>query len=301
MLSISPSKRSKEAIDYFAAHLRPDGGPDLAPGRWLGNGAAALGLQGPVAAETLAGLLLGVAPDCRPLVRNAGDPKRRAGWDLVLSAPKSVSVLWALGEPEIAGAIHAAHQAAVDHALASMDAQWGTTRRGEGGRSKRPARLIVATFSHFTSRALDPQLHDHGLVLNLGLAEDGTWGTLEPKPIFQQQLALGAIYRADLERRLKGLGLETEPDGEGFRLVAVDRELERLFSQRREEINERLEAWGRSSPQAAQAACLATRTAKRSMPLQEARRLWRLRADALVANGCPVQAAPTDGYAPAPG
>jgi hypothetical protein len=133
---------------------------------------------------------------------------------------------------------------------------------GKGGRSKRPARLIVATFSHFTSRALDPQLHDHGLVLNLGLAEDGTWGTLEPKPIFQQQLALGAIYRTDLERRLKGLGLETEPDGEGFRLVAVDRELERLFSQRREEINERLEAWGRSSPQAAQAACLADPNSK---------------------------------------
>jgi hypothetical protein len=47
------------------------------------------------------------------LVQNAGHPKRDAAWDLTFSAPKSVSVLWALVPEPIRQQIEQAHQAAV--------------------------------------------------------------------------------------------------------------------------------------------------------------------------------------------
>ena len=56
-----------------------------------------------------------------------------------------------------------AHHDAVRAALSYLqdDATFG--RRGQGGRGRIPAGLVVATFEHGTSRALDPQLHTHSL------------------------------------------------------------------------------------------------------------------------------------------
>ena len=84
---------------------------------------------------------------------------RRPGIDVTVSAPKSVSVLYALGDPDIAAAVRAAHQAAVGEALALP----GVGRRGTGCAGTRatgsaPTRIdtdgwIVAAFEHRTSRA----------------------------------------------------------------------------------------------------------------------------------------------------
>ncbi len=50
---------------------------------------------------------------------------RVCAFDLTLSAPKSVSVLWALGDPDTAAAVVAAHEVAVDAAVAYVE------RRGD--------------------------------------------------------------------------------------------------------------------------------------------------------------------------
>jgi hypothetical protein len=51
---------------------------------------------------------------------------RRPGIDVTVSAPKLVSVLYALGDPETAAAVRAAHQAAVGQALGYLSRQPGT-------------------------------------------------------------------------------------------------------------------------------------------------------------------------------
>ncbi len=79
--------------NYYTAGGEP-------PGRWWGQAAEALHLQGEVSAEDLSMLALGFSPSgSRPLVRNAGSTLRRAGFDLTFSAPKSVSVFWSQSDP----------------------------------------------------------------------------------------------------------------------------------------------------------------------------------------------------------
>ena len=54
-------------------------------------------------------------------------------------------------------------------------------------------RRVFATFQHRTSRAQDPQLHTHAVLVNLALRKDGTTGSLLSRPFFDQKLALGAL------------------------------------------------------------------------------------------------------------
>ena len=66
------------------------------PGRWLGSLAASNGLIGEVDAEDLRSVLAGVLPSSGE--RIAGCNRKNAAIDVTLSAPKSVSVLWALAD-----------------------------------------------------------------------------------------------------------------------------------------------------------------------------------------------------------
>jgi conjugative relaxase-like TrwC/TraI family protein len=98
---------------------------------------------------------------------------------MTFSAPKSVSVLWALSEPRDREAIESAHCLGVATALRHLEQAAAWARRGKGGAIReRTAGLLMAAFDHHTSRALDPQLHTHAFVFNLAPRQDGTWGAL---------------------------------------------------------------------------------------------------------------------------
>lgn len=63
-----------------------------APSRWHGRGAEALGLDGEVAPDTFTAMLDGRLPDRTVLgTTRHGVREHKPGWDLTLSAPKSVS------------------------------------------------------------------------------------------------------------------------------------------------------------------------------------------------------------------
>ena len=92
----------------------------------------ALGLGGTVDALRLDRVLSGCAPASgEPLGRVV--PRRVPGFDLTFSAPKSVSVLFGVGDDEMRGAIQDAHDQAVREALAYVEREAGVTRRGAGG------------------------------------------------------------------------------------------------------------------------------------------------------------------------
>ncbi len=68
-----------------------------------------------------------------------------AGFDLTLRAPKSVSILFGVAEPEVAQRVVLAHERAVVDALGYLEREACWTRRGAGGvirrrPSRRPAR-----------------------------------------------------------------------------------------------------------------------------------------------------------------
>jgi conjugative relaxase-like TrwC/TraI family protein len=133
---------------------------------------------------------------------------------MTFSAPKSVSVLWALSEVRDRTIIESAHRTAVAAATRHLERTAAWARRGKGGAVREPtAGLLMATFEHHTSRELDPQLHSHVFIFNLASRRDGTWGAIVSRELYKAQKRAGSEYcrlrhRAG-RRQLPGRGHST--------------------------------------------------------------------------------------------
>ncbi|MDP8930315.1 MAG: relaxase domain-containing protein, partial [Actinomycetota bacterium] len=257
-----------------------------APGRWLGRGVEAFGLEGRrVEAEQLRHVLAGAEPHTG--ARLAAHPARKVpGFDLTFRAPKSVSLLWALGDGATSVEVREAHDAAVDAAIGFIEREAARTRRGAGGSERvNVDGIIAAAFRHRTSRAGDPLLHTHVLVANLArTSDDGVWRTLESRRLFLYAKTAGYLYQAHLRHELTHrLGLVWQPVTNGYAdLAGVPRWLIDAFSRRRQAILQRLEEVGEASAKAAQVATLETRAAKQGQASEaELRRAWAKRAEVL--------------------
>lgn len=256
--------------DYYQGGGEP-------PGVWYGQGARDLGLSGTVVGGELERLFAGFHPRSdTALIQNAGERDHQPGWDLTFSAPKSVSTLWSQASPETRALIEDAHFAAVKMALFYIEDAAAITRRGKGGHIKEPAHLVVATFEHGTSRAQDPQLHTHCLVMNACTRGDGTTGTMESKPLYKAKMTAGALYRAELAAELmERLDLHIERKGTCFEVAGVPQKLMNEFSKRRAEIEQVLDAKGYTSAQASAMATLATRQVKGHVSREELFGAWQ--------------------------
>ncbi len=255
--------------DYYLSGHEP-------PGYWLGQGAAELSLAGELQPEHFRNLLRGLSADGeRKLVRNA-DAERRAGWDLTWSAPKSVSVAWSQASPETRLAIEACLRRAVSAGIAYLEEVGAVTRRGLDGLVHEKARLLFGAFLHSTSRAQDPQLHVHTILLNVAIRRDGTTGTVEPKLLYRHQVVAGTLFRAELALALElDLGLRSRREGRSFELLGVDPALITFFSKRRAAIEAELARRGQSGAKAAEQANFATRQKKEIRPREELFAEWR--------------------------
>ena len=253
-----------------------------ARGTWIGSAGTSLGLSGPVDGDALRRVLAGLDPlDGTPL-RGSSSPVRVAGFDLTFSAPKSVSVLFGIGDPQLRTAVRSAHDRAALEAVGYLERSAAAVRRGHGGAEVVPAGgLVAAAFRHRTSRAGDPQLHTHVLVANLGRGPDGRWSALDGRRLYAHARAASFVYQAVLRAELtRTLGLEWLPVRNGIAdLVGVPKPVLRAFSRRRAEIQAALADRGTSGPRAAEAAALATRQAKQSeLTIDELVADWRARA-----------------------
>lgn len=236
-------------------------------GLWWGRGADSLKLRGVVQRDALRKMLCGFSVHGEKLTQNAGREHRRPGWDLTFSAPKSVSVLWSQANTETRTAIQEAHVEAVKAALDYLESEAGFSRRGKAGQEVDRAELCFALFEHGTSRAGDPQLHTHCLVMNVGVRPDGTTGTVVSREFYQHKMTAGAIYRAQLACLLRNqLGLESKRCRTWFELVGVPSSLCDFFSKRRQQIEAKLGELGLETASAAAFATLATRSVKSLVP-----------------------------------
>jgi TrwC relaxase len=100
------------------------------------------------------------------------------GIDVTFSAPKSVSAVWALGDPWQREQIEAEYR--------------HTTARGVSG-----------------AQAPDPQLHSH-VVITGAVREDERFVAVASRPVFRSARELGAFYRSALAGELarEGYGIE---------------------------------------------------------------------------------------------
>lgn len=180
--------------------------------------------------------------------------------DLTFAPPKSVSVL------------HAAFQAAADHAtgrgaleeaftwhrraaavreavmagnttmLETVHDLAGTARAGAGGKTTMEANgWVVARFPRSWNRARDPFLYVRNLVLNRVERADGKWRTLDSRKINHARSWGAAVgERVVSEALVSSLGVDFAPhSGEaGVEVAAVPAPVLELFSVRSEQVRE---------------------------------------------------------------
>jgi conjugative relaxase-like TrwC/TraI family protein len=228
--------------------------------------------------------LQGVDPKTGERLAQVGGRGREhsAGWDMTFSAPKSVSVLWALSEAQDRGLIEQAHRSAVLAATAQLEATTGWARRGRGGATReRTAGLLTAQFDHHTSRESDPQLHTHAFIFNLAPRRDGSWGAIVSRELYKVQKQAGATYRRALASGLERQGIRLERQNDTFRVAAIPRDVERAFSKRRQAVEEAAHTHGYNTPKGMELATLRTRRPKRDARLGDLIKHWQAEARAL--------------------
>ena len=235
------------AGEYYVEHLPSyylDSGEPR--GRWHGTGAQLLGLTGEVDDEDFLALMAGRNPQ-RPshhLGRRYGDDSVR-GFDVTASAPKSVSVLFAVGDPTTRSHVLAAHDTAVATMVDWIERHAHTRRRINGDIVVVDADgIIAATFRQHTSRALDPQLHTHVVIANRVRASDGRWLALDARTLKFDQRTLSAVYHASLRTELtRRLGVAWHEPANGIAEIAnVDDAILERFSTRTRGIQRRIDA-----------------------------------------------------------
>jgi conjugative relaxase-like TrwC/TraI family protein len=166
----------------LTAYYEQTGNP---AGRWYGEGLAGLGdgkrRLRPGAAVTESAMTAVFRDGVDPLTDDAlgrpysrfDDGKRHAvvGYDLTFTAPKSVSVLWALADD--------AHRAALASSLEFVEQRVIRTRIGDSGRHQvRTRGMLAAAFDHWDTRAGDPNLHTHVVIANKVQGPDDAWRSL---------------------------------------------------------------------------------------------------------------------------
>ncbi|HEY2479017.1 MAG TPA: MobF family relaxase [Solirubrobacterales bacterium] len=269
-------KVAEGAEDYYS-------GRGEAEGYWLGDAARDLGLDGKVDADALSAMLTGRHPASgEPLgLRHVAGRGPVPGFDLTFSAPKSVSLAWALGEHPISGEVMEAVRVATGEAFSYMEREACWTRRGHGGHEFVHGNgFIGAAYVHRSSRAGDPQLHIHALIANATRGPDGRWTRLYHPAIYDHAKTAGYIFGAHLRWELTcRLGARWREVVNGIaEIEGFDPDHLRAFSTRRAEIL--AAAAPDASARSRQIATLETRKAKdRDLADESLRERWRVKAE----------------------
>lgn len=231
-----------------------------------------------------------------------------AGFDMVFTPPKSVSLAWGLGDKTLREGVQKAHEAAIADVVKFLEDQVVMTRRGRNGVRQIDIEggLIATKFRHWDSRSGDPNLHDHLVISNRVKGSDGQWSAIDGRTLYAWNVAASELYNAKLAEYLEqNLGLVCVPDATKSELSPVmeiagfDREMMERFSSRRSEISAELDrlkeeyieshghAPGRKAMlELAQQATLATRPHKsEAKSLKDLCEEWAAKAEAISRTG----------------
>lgn len=268
----------EDAHDYYSK--------DKEPSQWLGEGAQRLGLHGEVDAAIFRDLLDGKMPDGNQ-IHNAAEG-RRGGTDFTLSAPKSLSMQALVASDQ---RLIEAHDLAVVRTLAYAE-KLAIYRNTEDGitLNEHSGNLLIAAFRHDLSRAQDPNLHTHAVVINATQRTDGQWRALQQSEYYKQQKLMGAMYRAELAQEVQKLGYQvrlTHNDGR-FELAHIRDDQIAAFSTRSQAIAAELKAQGMTRDNATarqkEVANLATRERKMEVDRTALRAAWQEKSRILGVN-----------------
>ena len=274
----------RAGADYYLSDLARELPTPGGAGRWAGVAAAGLGLEGTFGPDEFRALLQGAHPGTgRPM---GSGRTSVAAFDLTFSAPKSASVLFALGGADTARRLVALHDDAVHGALAYLERHGVSAVRRAG-----PERSVIATtgviagtFTHAVNRNGDPHLHSHAVMMNLVHGVDGRWSACDGRGLAAHREAASAVYGAHLRAGISAaLGVRwTGGPGRPAEIEGVGAALLGEFSSRAADIRRHMYEMGAHSGHGARIAWAVTRPAKGpGTPYGELAREWARRARAV--------------------
>ena len=117
---------------------------------------------------------------------------------------------WALADRDTKALIYACHRRAIEVVLTYAEREVFHSRSGTNGVVQEDVEgVVAAAFTHWDSRAGDPQLHDHVVVANRARSvSDGTWRTLDSRGLFKSVVALSELHQGVLSDLLtEGVGV----------------------------------------------------------------------------------------------
>lgn len=247
---------SEVATDHGGGMASYYNTPGTPAGVWMGNGLGAIHRQAGTAASKIdiSRVYDNLSdPDTGRLLSRIGQERIDAGeavggYDLTLTLPKSVDILWAAGDPHVRRTIMRCHKEAVQESVDWFEKREAYSRTGKGGIIKQHASgIIAAAFTHWDSREGDPHLHDHVLISNIVERADGNTGALDGKAVYSATVAISERHTNLLMDKLTdSLGVQwrqREMPGTKscvYDLVGIDDDLIDTFSRRNAEINKRV-------------------------------------------------------------
>ena len=250
-----------KAPSYYA-------GPGTPPGKFVGRGLAGLG-PGPdavkagdvVSPEMLYRMLVQLAdpvtgePLGRPVATGHKAPV--AGYDLTFNVPKSLSLMWALGDQATRSGIEEVLERSVAEVLswAEVHQVFATRTGAQGARQEAVVGVVASTWADYESRDGDPHLHIHAVALNKAqTVSDGRWRALDGRELHHWLVAMSERHAGVVEdlmaerfgvawyetKAMAGRVVKRELDGVAPEMVAE-------FSRRTRAIEEVLADKGRAA------------------------------------------------------
>lgn len=231
MVKISKAQGAGAASSYFAKEYSnaresyyTGGEKEQVRGEYLGQLAAEMGLTGEVSAEDFHRLIEGQDPATgKQLIRHVS-PKtytdkfgkeiktseHRAGWDIVFSCPKSISLAAGPGGDE---RIPELQREAVIETLREMEKHLAGK---DGHRGHPTGRMAAALFQHDCARPdretgyAAPDLHDHVFVMNMTKDETGKYRAVEIDSLYRVRDFATQLHWSKIVEKMEAIGYEFE-------------------------------------------------------------------------------------------
>src|SRR5216684_3861600 len=216
MVTFSEALSIENAGSYYRNHYSATGeyyAPTEAPtiGQTVGKGVEALGLPNDITAQQFEALLRGRDPATDAILRtkaNHGEVER-AGWDMTLSPPKSISIqALVAGDTRLIEATRQAAERAIEEAeRCALSHQHGGKERVQ------TSNVCAVIFEHYDARESKhgqhgpmPQLHHHTFITNITQRQDGQWRGLEPDQMFKARGFIDGVYMPELAKNVQQIG-----------------------------------------------------------------------------------------------
>jgi conjugative relaxase-like TrwC/TraI family protein len=290
LLGISTALSSSQCRSYYrsefsSAALSYYSQDDELKGQWAGTLAKEMGLVGPVNDAMYDRLADGKDPfNGEQLIGHRrskdGSMEHRAGWDLVFSPGKTISLTALPGGDE---RIRVWHREALAEALSVLETHI-QGRAGGNNPAVNTGKAIFAMFEHDSARPVDgysaPLLHTHCILFNLtALDANGKPHAIQEKEIFNLQALGTRIYQNALSYRLLRAGYELEPgENHSQEIRGYSQEYIDAESARNRIIRDELEKRGVRGSKAASIVARESREEKLEISSDELRAMHAARA-----------------------